>query len=41
MGELVIPESLLMPAFVEVAESAENTVDEETVITFGPPTGTR
>ena len=35
-GELVIPEALLMPSFVEVAESLrENTVDEETVITFG------
>ena len=35
-GELVIPESLLMPEFLAVADSlVENTVDEETVITFG------
>ena len=36
IGELVIPESLLMPEFLAVADSlVENTVDEETVITFG------
>lgn len=36
IGELVIPEELLMPEFLAVADSlVENTVDEETVITFG------
>ena len=35
-GELVIPETLLDPAFVEVADALEtDTVDEDTVITIG------
>ena len=36
IGELVIPEELLSPAFLEVADALEtDTVDEDTVITFG------